>query len=301
LAQAHTIVTTLQTEMSLDAGSVRGRPTRRFIDSITKTPVKLAEAMNKITVDSIDKALAAARPLATRDHSSRTQSVLEVFRSQRSAFVRAGSTLGHTYHTGWSWGCWWLACWPGWSEGDKKTTTVPTVYSHELDFTSSDEKRVISFGSAATLGFRGALPKYVCPSGPDLGVRSGWAVLPMCDATDVGGGYRYTGTLVKLTYPARSVWATIGATRAIPGGFPVQVDGFDASGAHVLGTAVLVGSSTNGAVDWEPRLLKLTPSLHAHAIAYVALYVNTPISPSFVGPDSPRLAIDTLGYEERPR
>ena len=160
---------------------------------------------------------------------------------------------------------------------------------------------MITFGSAGALGFRGALPKYVCPSGPDLGLQYGWAVAPTCDASDVGAGFRYTGTLVKLTYPARSVWAAVGATKAIPGGLPVQVDGFDASGAHVFGTAVLVGSSTNGAGDWEPRLVKLTPSLHAHAIAYVALYVNTPVSAGLVGPASTRLAIDKLGYTERPR
>jgi hypothetical protein len=293
-------VSTLQTEMSIDAGSLRGHPTRRFIDSLTRTPIRLAETTSKIGVDSIDKALAAARPLATRDHSPRTRSVLDLFRSQRAALAHAAPTAGHPYQSSLAPGCigsgWFQACWAGWSEAEKKTSTVPTVYSHNVDFVSTDEKRAVTFGSAAALGFHGTLPKYVCPAGPDLRANSGWAVAPACDAADAGVGFHYTGTLARLTYPARSVWAEVGSTEAVPGGLPVQVDLFDSAGARVLSTAVLVGSSTNGGSAWESKLVRLTTSLHDHAIAFVALYVNNAISPS-----EPRLAIDSLGYWEKAR
>jgi hypothetical protein len=328
VAAAHAAASTLQTALTIDATSLRGKPTRKFLDSVTLTPPTLAKRMAKIGVDSIGKALAAARPLATRDHSSPTRSVLAVFRSQRSALLHvADSGAGvHAYHRAVQPGCvsassdplvaafaaaFGIGCYPGWSEAQKKTSTVPTVYSHEVTFDRFPDGTVITtqpasrgavFGSAGALGFHGTLPKYVCPGGPT--VSSGrWATTPVCSASDIGVGFSYTGTLAKLRFPARSVFATVGATQAIPGGLAAELDGFDAAGAVVARTAVLVGSSTNGqkAIPDDYEKLTLTPSLHVHAIVFVALYVNHPVSSVGLDSKPPQLAMAILSWIEKPR
>jgi hypothetical protein len=307
VAQAHAVASTLQTQLSIDATSVRGAPARRFLDSVITTPRTLRSKLAKIGVDSIDKALAAARPLATRDHSPRTRSLLDFFRSQRAALVHAARAgAGHAYQKSEPGGCNWFLCWAGWSEAAKKTSTVPTVFTHEVTFnrfasgtviTTQTAKDGATFGSATALAFRGALPKYVCPAGPTA--SGDWAIAPACNAPDPG--FSYSGTLARLTFPARSVRVAVGATQAVPGGLAAELDGFDAAGAIVSRTAVLVGSSTNGGEAYEGRLLTLLPPLTAHAIAFVALYVNHPIS-SLVGLESrpqPGLAFADLRYEEK--
>ena len=212
VAAARAAASTLQTALTIDATSLRGKPTRKFLDSVTLMPPTLAKRMAKIGVDSIDKALLAARPLATRDHSPPTRSVLAVFRSQRSALVhiaRSGTGV-HEYHHPVQPGCRsieddWAdalggalagACWPGWWEGRKKTDTVPTVYRHTVNFYRFSRGTVITtqtardgatFGSATALGFRGTLPKYVCPTGPTAGgVNDNSAVAATCEARDPG-------------------------------------------------------------------------------------------------------------------
>ena len=300
IAQAHAEVALLQSELVIDAQSLRGRPSRRFLEGVTRTPPKLAATMAKIGVHSIDKALAAARPLATRDHSEQTGSELGFFRSQRSSLAQAAPTRGHQYRHARSWGCGWFACWAGWSEGDAKTRAVPTVYVHEIEFShNSPERTAITFGSASTLSFRRSLPKYVCPARPDF--RGYAAVTPTCVASDIAfGSFHYSGMLAKLRFPARSVWADIGAGIATPGGFAAEVDGFDASGVLVAQDAELVGSTTiGGESPYESRLVKLAPDLHAHPIVYVALYINQAVSP--VAGVIPELSVFSIGYEEKPR
>jgi hypothetical protein len=187
---------------------------------------------------------------------------------------------------------------------------VPTVYSHEVTFdrfpdgtvmTTQPASQAAVFGSVGALGFHGSLPKYVCPGGPT--VFSGrWATTPVCSASDIGVGFSYTGTLAKLRFPARSVSVDVGATRAVPGGLAAELDGFDAAGAVVARTAVLVGSSTNGqkAIPDGVEQLRLTPSVHAHAIVFVALYVNSPISPFGLDSRPPQLALANLSWIEKP-
>ena len=317
IAAARTSASTLQTALTIDATSLRGRATRQFLDSLTMTPPTLAKRLAKIGVDSIDKVLAAARPLATRDRSSATRSVLQVFRSQRSALVHvAHSGAGvHAYHSSVAWGCYWFACWPGWSEEAKQTSIVPTVYRHEVRFerfgpgtpiTTQTARDGATFGSATALGFRGALPKYVCPAGPTaFGFNVNSALAPLCDAPDVGLGFSHSGTLARLRFPARSVAVSVSATAVTPAGLPAEVDAFDAQGTLVGRNAVLVGAAYQGERDKGPRLLTLTPALHSRPIVFVALFVNNPISAvrSGVGPDSalPRLAFASFSWEERPR
>jgi hypothetical protein len=286
--------------------------TRRFLATLTRAPLALATTMSRIGVDSLDQALRDARPLATRDHSATTVSILGFFRSQRASLVHPAPTGGHHFYPD-SWGFWGCPCW---SETWKKTSTTPAVNSYEINFEFTNRERsVISFGAPAALGFHGVLPKYVCPAAPrsadvptvGLGpadAQPTWGVAPTCDARDAGADFHYSGMLAKLQFPARSVWTDVGANRAIPGGLAVQFDGFDANGALVVTTAVLVASSTNGDHAWTDHRLTLAPPLHtSRPIVFVALYVNHALS-SVVGADSPdlvTLAADKLGYEERAR
>lgn len=96
--------------------------------------------------------------------------------------------------------------------------------------------------------------------------------------------------MARLASPARTVTARVGATQAIPGGLPVEIDGFDAAGNMLGRTAVLVGSSTNGQGAGPVTRLTLRLPRRAHPATFVAIFVNTAIS-------SPaRLVFDDLGF-----
>ena len=92
----------------------------------------------------------------------------------------------------------------------------------------------------------------------------------------------------------------VAATAVTPGGIPVELDGFDADGKLVTGNAVLVGAAYLKYPAGQ-RLLTLAPSLHSHAIAFVALYVNNPISSFGLDSPPPPLPSFSLSWEEKPR
>jgi hypothetical protein len=158
-----------------------------------------------------------------------------------------------------------------------------------------------TFGSAAALGFRGTLPKYVCPTGPTTYLYlDNSAVAATCDARDIGVGFSYTGTLARLRFPARSAAVYVAGTAVTPAGIPVEIDGFDADGKLVTRNAVLVSA----AYLEEPagqRRLTLAPGLYSHAIAFVALYVNNPISSFGLDSPPPLLSFASLSWEEKHR
>jgi hypothetical protein len=305
LAQARAAAATFQNALSIDAqGELRGHPTKTFVDRIRTTPRSLAQRLATIGIDSVTEALTDARPLATRDHSPGSRLVLGVIRSQRAALVHArqrgtGLVIGPL----------------GWFEwfGDPKkrrTTTTPTVYRFEASFdglregtiTNQTARDGVVFGSARALGFPGKLPLYVCDTGPRAFLD--WAETYACGLG--GTPFHYTGTLARLSFPARSVFVLVGATSAVPGGIPVELDGFDAAGTLVLQTARLVGVSSLGDRAGLTGRLSLTPPITAHAIRFIALYVNSAIATVPITPtpvpwlEEPRIMFDELVYRQKP-
>jgi hypothetical protein len=305
LAQARAAAATLQKQLSLDAqAELRGHPSQTFVDRIRTMPEGLARRLTAIGLDSVTKALADVQPLARRDHSTAARSILGVVRSQRESLVRAqrrsaGFVVGPL---GWS----------GWlGSGPKPNTrTATTAYTVEVGLDNlpsgtilgQTAKDGIVFGGARSLGFPGKLPAYVC--------ELGFEASPFGARTYACGGsgstFHYSGTLARLTTGARSVAVTVSATYLVPGGIPVELDGFDAAGNIVTGDAVLVGSSTaTSGAGLVPKRLALTPPLTSHPIKFIALYVNSAIqtvprgSATAVSREEPRIAFDRLVYEPK--
>jgi hypothetical protein len=281
LAQARLVASTLSAQLSPKAKAELVKPpTRSFLDRVTTAPRTLARGLAKIGLDSIDKALAAARPLATHDRSPATRSLLSGLAFQRTELAQAArSGVGLP-----------ASAIPG--AATPTTHAAPT--RHVVTFDGLGEGSIVTstggvtFGSAASLKFRGKAPVYVCPAAPT--VTHGAALAPACNVP--ASGFVYAGTMARLASPARTVTARVGATQAVPGGIPVEIDGFDAGGNLVGRTAVLVGSSTNGQGAGPAMRLTLALPRRARPATFIAIYVNSAIS-------SPaRLVFDDLGFGE---
>jgi len=152
--------------------------------------------------------------------------------------------------------------------------------------TTQTEAAGASFGSAAALGFPGPQPAHTCPEGPTAVASA--AMAPDCPASSAG--FIDTGTMARLSSPARSVTVAIGSTQAQPGGFAANLEGFDVQGRSVARNAVLVGSSTNGQGAGPVEPLAMQASESSPPIAYVALYFDGSFQPG------PRLVFDNLAY-----
>jgi hypothetical protein len=285
LEQARFIASTLSARVSAKAiTELRKPPTRTSLDRVTEVPATLARGLGKVGFTSMTKALTAARPLASGDHSRPTRSLISTLASFRSDFRRASRT-GTGLPT-------------GFPVGGVTPPTVPSVATrHAISFGDLSDGTVIttqtasagaSFGSAATLGFRDKPPIYVCPAGPTA--TQGAAVAPTCDSPTAG--FLYTGTLARLSSPARTVTVRVGATQTVPGGLPVEIDVFDAAGKPASRGAILVGSSTNGQAAGPVSSLSVHLPRQAHAITFVAIFVN-----SLIGSQA-RLVFDDLGFSE---
>ena len=281
--QARFVASTLSTRVSAKAlAEFRKPPTQQSLKPVTDVPATIARSVGKIGFTSMTKALAAARPLARADRSKPTRSLISMLTRLRSDFARASRT-GIGVPVG----------------SPIEATTLPTLRSvptrHIVTFdglgdgtqiTTQTANAGASFGSAPCLGFRGKVPAYVCPAGPSA--AQGAAIAPTCDSP--ASGFLYTGTLARLASSARAVSAHVGATQAIPGGLPVEMDAFDARGNLITRTAGAVGSSTNGQRAGANTTLAIRGTKHAPAIAFVAIFVNTPIT------SAPRLVFDDLAF-----
>jgi hypothetical protein len=284
LRQGRLIASTLSARVSPGAtAEFRKRPTQTSLKRVVDVPATLARGLGRIGFTSMTRALVAARPLATRDRSAPTRSLILTLTRFRSRFARASRT-GSGLPS-------------GFRLGGEMAPTVPSVRTrHVVTFdglatgtpiTTQTARVGVSFGSAAALAFRGRLPAYVCPAGPSA--AQGAAVAPACDSPLAG--FVYNGTLARLVSPARTVSIRVGATEAIPGGLPAEIDAFDGAGELVTRNAVLVGSSTNGQGAGPVTSLSVTVPRRA-AIRFVAIFVNTLIS------SRSRLVFDDLGFTE---
>jgi hypothetical protein len=283
LAQARLLAETLSAEVSPKArAELVEQPTRAFLERVTTLPRTLARRLARAGLDSVEKALAAARPLASRDRSAATRLLVSSLAFQRTQLAHAArSGIGLT-----------PSALPG--TVTPVARAVPT--RHLVTFDGLGEGSVVTstggatFGSPSTLGFHANAPVYVCQTAPTA--AQGAAVAPACSGPE--SGFVYAGTMVRLVSPARSVTARVGATQAVPGGLPVEIDGFDAAGHLVGRTAALVGSSTNDQGAGAVTQLKVTVPRRAQPAAFVAIFVNTPIASG-----SPaRLVFDDLGFTE---
>jgi hypothetical protein len=280
LEQARFIASTLSARVSAKAlAELRKPPTQTSMQRVVDVPATLVRGVGRIGFVSMAKALAAAQPLARLDRSRTTRNLISTLTQFRSDFARASRT-GTGLPSGFA------------SGGE----TPPTVHSvptrHLVTFDGLAEGSAVTasggvtFGSASALKFHGTPPIYVCQAAPT--VTHGAALAPSC--TGPASGFVYAGTMARLASPARTVTARVGATQAIPGGLPVEIDGFDAAGNMLGRTAVLVGSSTNGQGAGPVTRLTLRLPRQAHPATFVAIFVNTAIS-------SPaRLVFDDLGF-----
>lgn len=310
IAQARAAAAVLQKTLSIDAqGELRRHATQTFVDRIRITPRGLARRLAAIGIDSVSKALARVEPLAARDHSAGSRSVLGVLRTQRQALVHAqrrgaGLVIGPL----------------GWFEWfneptKRKTKTVaPTTYTFALDasglpwgeqITSQTARDGMVFGGARALGFPGKLPSYVC----DAGVVMRFYDVETYACGPGGASFHYTGTLARLSFAGRSVEVTVGATAITRGGIPVELDAFDAAGSLVTRTATLVGADYTTRSD-QTRTLSLVPPITSHAIRFVALYVNSAIETTTADPsagnseppawfEDPRIQIESFVYRQK--
>lgn len=278
LTQARLVAGLLSDQVS--AGGLRrfrSDPTKRSVKNAVTAPTRLGRRLASIGARSIGQALAAAGPIARRDHSIATTDLLRIARRRRTAFAHArrhgvglpfSSILGpakprrvlsQAAHL--------LITFDGIPDGTLITTQAPGV----------------TFGSAGALGFPAVPPPHTCFDGPTA--SGGTAVAPDCEA---GGGYRNSGLLAKLSSPAVNVRVMLGSTLAVPGGFAANLEGFDANGLSLTRNAELVGSSTNGQGTGPvaPVVIQSTTP-----IAYIALYFDGSTT------SGARLVFDNLEYD----
>ena len=246
-------------------------PTLSFLTGLREDRVELGKRLAGIGVKSIDTALGDARTIIARDRSAQSVTLIAGLKATRATFSRAGRT-GSGIPLGYP-----VARAP---RTPSTTTTPPPQFPqvlHDVDFFGLPDGAVIttqdsdaSFGSAQSLGFKGTVPIYVCPSPPTVQAETGLAA--NCPAPDQAG-LQVSGLLFRLTDPPKSFSIYVGTTVGAPGGYPVSVHGYDASGTDVAANAVLVASTAFG----DPR----TGPVHQLTVqsttpmAFVAVYVNS--------------------------
>jgi hypothetical protein len=270
-AQAKALAKAYAAEAALFKGpGFRFPPSPAFLRSVLAMPASLTRSLVAIGAGSAAKALEAAKAILRRDHSKRTH-LLAGTLARIKQEGHSGTPLdlvATTLHGGS------LTAPNGGKPAASAITRRLVSFSAFADgtvLTSQTASVGASFGSAPALGFTVTPPAFLCGTGPTI--AGGAAVAPSCPAASAGEAN--DGTLIKLTYPARSVTVMAGATHAFPGGFAAEVDAFDAHGNQLTQDATLVGSSTNGQGTGATQTLSVTDPNGRPPIAYVAIYDNS--------------------------
>jgi hypothetical protein len=282
LAQARLLAHTLAGEASRpERHSLQGPPSQAFLAAVLSTPAHIERQVGAIGSASISAALHAAAPLIRRDRSAATHALLSGLHAIAGAYSGAARS-GHGLPSS-------LASTSG---HDRRTRRVPT--RRLVSFAGFPDGTLITdqtadagatFGAPTALGFTATPPAHLCNNGPTT--AGGAAVAPTCQSSI--SGLEDTGTMAKLSSPAQTLTVQVGTTQAAPGGFAVEVDGFDATGHALVQNAALVGDSYSS----QPTGPATQITLHAPgrtSFTYVAVFVNSDIVPG------PQLVFNDVSY-----
>jgi hypothetical protein len=293
LAQEHAVLHTL--DAGVNPATVH-RLGASFLENVLTTPTALTRTIAAIGATSLSNALAAAQPFLLADHSAASEALIAAVKRARSIDTLLTHGIPLTRNDASFTSALYDLLLPTLNKVRQAQRPQAThrLTHNLLNFGGLATGAVITsqvpgatFGSAQALHFPGTAPAHACAAAPTA-QHAGPALAPACPDPNLTG-YVTAGLLARLASPAENVSVRVGATQTLPGGFPVELDGFDAAGKLVSQDGALVGGSSYTQGTGLATTLMIGAD-HARTIVFVAVFVN---SYWRQGPD---LIFDDLGY-----